>query len=160
MRYTDVDPIGIDVRHAFARVRTRTRRCSTVEPDPTQQSNPFVIQPITTSAIHDCKLSPRRYRALSVPFRIGTGIIFTITSTEGAALSNALLDMAFVLTIAYVGVLPLTSVIGLPRIGIDWDPTNYGLGTWLLLLIVALWYAAVFVIPLAFFAFILALPTG
>ena len=98
--------------------------------------------------------------ALSIPFGIGTGIIFTTTSTQGAALSNALLDMAFVLTIAYVGVLPLTSVIGLPRVGIDWDPTNYGLGTWLLLVGAALWYSAVFVVPLAFFAFVLALPTG
>ena len=98
--------------------------------------------------------------ALSIPFVIGTGIVFTTTSTEGAALSNALLNMTFVLTIAYVGMLPLTSVVGLPWIGIDWDPTNYGLGTWLLLVCVVLWYAAVFVIPLAFFAFILALPTG
>lgn len=97
---------------------------------------------------------------LSIPFVIGTGIVFTTTSTEGAALSNALLNMAFVLTIAYMGVLPLTSVVGLPRIGLDWDPTNYGLSTWLLLVCVVLWYAAVFVIPLAFFAFILALPTG
>ena len=98
--------------------------------------------------------------ALSIPFVIGTGIVFTTTSTEGAALSNALLNMTFVLTIAYVGMLPLTSVVGLPRIGIDWDPTNYGLGTWLLLVSVVLWYAAVFVIPLVFFAIILALPTG
>jgi hypothetical protein len=98
--------------------------------------------------------------ALSLPFVIGTGIVFTTTSTEGAAVSNALLNMTFVLTIAYVGVLPLTSVVGLPRIGIDWDPTNYGFSTWLLLVCVVLWYAAVFVIPLAFFAFILALPTG
>ena len=97
---------------------------------------------------------------LSIPFVIGTGIVFTTTSTEGAALSNALLNMTFVLTIAYVGVLPLTFVVGLPRIGLDWDPTNYGLSTWLLLVCVVLWYAAVFVIPLAFFAFILALPTG
>jgi hypothetical protein len=97
---------------------------------------------------------------LSIPFVIGTGIVFTTTSTEGAAVSNALLNMTFVLTIAYVGVLPLTSVVGLPRIGIDWDLTNYGLSTWLLLVCVVLWHAAVFVIPLAFFAFILALPTG
>jgi hypothetical protein len=85
----------------------------------------------------------------------GPGIVFTTTSTEGAALSNALLNMTFVLTIAYVGVLPLTSVVGLPRLGLDWDPTNYGLSTWLLLVCVVFWYAAVFVVPLAFFAFIL-----
>jgi len=98
--------------------------------------------------------------ALSIPFVIGTGIVFTTTSTEGAALSNALLNMTFLLTLAYVGVLPPTSIVGLPRFGLDWDPTNYGLGTWVLLVVAVLWYAAVFVIPLAFFAFILALPTG
>jgi hypothetical protein len=98
--------------------------------------------------------------ALSIPFVIGTGVVFTTTSTEDAVLSNTLLDLAFGLTIAYVSVLPLTAVVGLPRLGLDWDPTDYGLGTWLLLVVVVLWYAAVFVIPLALFAFILALPTG
>jgi hypothetical protein len=68
--------------------------------------------------------------------------------------------MAFVLTIAYVVVLPVVASVGLPRVGIDWDPTNYGLGTWLLLVGAALWYSAIFVVPLAFFAFVLALPTG
>jgi hypothetical protein len=97
---------------------------------------------------------------LSVPFVIGTGIILTTTSTGGAALSNALLNMAFVVTIGYVVVLPVAASVGLPRVGIDWDPTNYGLGTWLLLVGAALWYSAVFVVPLAFFALVLALPTG
>ncbi|WP_277543183.1 hypothetical protein [Haloarcula laminariae] len=97
---------------------------------------------------------------LSIPFIIGTGVVFSTTSTEGAALSNALLNMVFVLTLVYVVVLPVTAVVGLPRISLDWDPTNYGFGTWLLLVGVVLWYAAVFVIPLVFFAFILALPTG
>ena len=97
---------------------------------------------------------------LSIPFVIGTGVVFSTTSTEGAALSNALLNMVVVLTIAYVIVLPLTAVVGLPRINLDWDPTNYGLGTWLLLVGMVLWYATVFALPLAFFAFILALPTG
>ena len=98
--------------------------------------------------------------ALSIPFVIGTGIILTTTSTDGAALSNGLLNMAFVVTIAYVVVLPVAASGGLPRVGIDWDPTNYGLGTWLLLVGAALWYSAIFVVPLAFFAFVLALPTG
>jgi len=97
---------------------------------------------------------------LSIPFIVGTGVVFLTTSTEGAAFSNALLNMVFVLTLAYVVVLPVTAVVGLPRTCLDWDPTNYGLGTWLLLVGMVLWYAAVFAIPLAFFAFILALPTG
>jgi hypothetical protein len=97
---------------------------------------------------------------LSIPFVIGTGLVFATTSTDGAALSNALLNVAFGLSIAYVVGLPLIASVGLPRIGIDWDPTDYGLGTWLLLVCATLWYAAVFVVPLAFFAFVLALPTG
>ena len=97
---------------------------------------------------------------LSLPFVIGTGFILMTRSMDGAALSNALLNMAFVVTIAYVVVLPVAASVGLPRIGLDWDPTNYGFGTWLLLGGAALWYAVVFVVPLAFFAIVLALPTG
>jgi hypothetical protein len=98
--------------------------------------------------------------ALSIPFVVGTGIVSTTASTEGAAFSNALLNLVFGLTIVYVIVLPLAACVGLPKIGLDWVPTNYGVGTWLLLVGVVVWYAAVFVVPLAFFAFILALPTG
>jgi hypothetical protein len=65
-----------------------------------------------------------------------------------------------VLTITYVIVLPLVAGVGLPRIGLDWDPTNYGLGTWLLLIGAVLWYAAIFAVPLMFAAFVFALPTG
>ena len=38
--------------------------------------------------------------------------------------------------------------------------TDYGVGTWLLLGGASLWYAVVFVVPLALFAIALALPTG
>jgi hypothetical protein len=97
---------------------------------------------------------------LSLPFVIGTGTVLATASTEGAALSNALLNVAFGLTIAYAVGLPVVACVGLPRVGLDWDPTSYGFGTWLLLVVAALWYTAVFVVPLALFAFILALPTG
>lgn len=97
---------------------------------------------------------------LSLPFLLGTTVVFTTTSTEGAALSNALLDTALQLAIAYVVALPLTAGLGLPRIGVDWDPTGYSFSTWLFLVVAAVWYAAVFVLPLALFAFILAIPTG
>lgn len=97
---------------------------------------------------------------LSLPFVIGTGFVFATMSMGGAGLSNALLNVVFLLTIAYVIVLPLVAGVGLPRIGLDWDPADYGVGTWLLLVGAMVWYAAVFVIPLAFFAFVLALPTG
>jgi hypothetical protein len=97
---------------------------------------------------------------LSIPFVIGTGISLTTASAEGAALSNSLLNLVVVLTITYVIVLPLVAGVGLPRIGLDWEPTNYALGTWLLLIGAVLWYAAIFAVPLMFAAFVFALPTG
>ena len=96
---------------------------------------------------------------LSLPFVIGTGVVLATRSTEGAAFSNTLLGMVFGLAIAYVIALPLIAGVGLPRLGLDWDPTDYGVGTWLLLVGAALWYATVFVVPLALFAIVLALPT-
>jgi hypothetical protein len=90
----------------------------------------------------------------------GTAIIFTTTRTEDAVLSNTLLNMAFLLTVAYLVVLPLAATVGLPRIGVDWDPTDYGFGTWIVLVVAVLWYATVFVIPLAIIAFVFALPSG
>lgn len=97
---------------------------------------------------------------LSLPFVIGTGVVFATTSTEGAALSNALLNVASGLTVVYVIALPIVASIGLPRYGLDWDPTEYGIGTGLLLVAATLWYAAVFVVPLVIFAIVLAVPTG
>lgn len=98
--------------------------------------------------------------SLSLPFLLGTTVVVTTTSAEGAALSNALLDTAFKLVIGYIVALPLTAGVGLPRGGVDWDPTGYGFSTWLLLIVATIWYVAVFVIPLALFAFVLAIPTG
>jgi hypothetical protein len=97
---------------------------------------------------------------LSVPFVIGTGVVLMTTSTAAAALSNALLNLAFALTIVYVVSLPLAAGVGLPRLGRDWDPTDYGAGTWLLLVVATVWYTGVFSVPLAFAAVVFALPTG
>jgi hypothetical protein len=97
---------------------------------------------------------------LSVPFLGGTAAVLATTGTEGAALSNAILDTAFRLTVGYVVALPLIAGVGLPRLGVDWDPTGYGLSTWSFLVVAAVWYATVFAVPLALFAFVLALPTG
>jgi hypothetical protein len=97
---------------------------------------------------------------LSVPFHVGSGIVFATTSTEGAALSNALLNVTLALAVSYVIVLPLVAGVGLPRIGIDWDSTGYGASTWATLVGSTLMYVTVFVLPLSFLAFVLALPTG
>jgi len=114
------------------------------------------LPPIRSTIVNYCLVS----LALSIPFVVGTTIVFTTTSTEGADLSNTLLNMAVLLAATYGIVLPLAAGFGLPRLGIDWDPTGYGPGTWLLLVGAVLWYIVVFVVPLAFFAFVLALPTG
>lgn len=97
--------------------------------------------------------------ALSVPFVVGSGYVLATAPTEGAALSNALLDLVLALSIGYVVGLPALSAVGLPRIGVDWDPNEYGLGTWALLVLGALWYAALFAVPLFLVAVVFALPT-
>lgn len=97
---------------------------------------------------------------LSLPFVVGTGVALATTSPESAGLSNALLNVAVLLAVAYSVALPIVAGVGLPRLGLDWDPTGYGAGTWLLLVLAALWYVAVFVLPLVLFALVLAIPTG
>lgn len=74
-------------------------------------------------------------------------------------MANALLDVILPITALYVIGLPIASVEGLPRLGIDWDETGYEPSTWVLLIAGAGWYAAIFAIPLFLISLILALPT-
>lgn len=97
---------------------------------------------------------------LSLPYLVGT--VWAITATKGgtgATMANALLDVILPITALYVIGLPIASVEGLPRLGIDWDETGYEPSTWVLLIAGAGWYAAIFAIPLFLIALILALPT-
>lgn len=97
---------------------------------------------------------------LSVPFLAGT--TWAITSTaeaSGGAMANALLTVLFTVSATYVIGIPVATIEGLPRVGIDWDPTGYEAATWLLLIAGAAWYAALFAVPLFLIALVLALPT-
>ncbi|GAB6880083.1 hypothetical protein JCM17823_23570 [Halorubrum gandharaense] len=96
---------------------------------------------------------------LSLPFIIGVGI-GVAGSTQSVDTANTLLNVAFGLAILYLIGLPVGAVVGLPRVGIDWDQTGYGLSTWLVVVMATLWYVAVFLLPIVFFGFLLALPTG
>lgn len=100
----------------------------------------------------------------SLPFVVGA-LIALVTSDVAAAdggiqLSNRLFTLSLALSVAYTAGLPLVGVIGLPRAGVDWDPTGYGASTWLILAAGGAWYAFVFALPLVAFALVLGLPGG
>lgn len=87
-----------------------------------------------------------------------TGVDAGRGPARGAAMANSLLDVLVGLSLAYVAAVPLLAGLGLPRAGVDWDPTGYGPGTWALLLGFGAWYAAVFAVPLFVVAVVLAFP--
>ncbi|WP_018256926.1 hypothetical protein [Halomicrobium katesii] len=74
-------------------------------------------------------------------------------------MSNSLIDVAVVGTIGYAVGLPSVAALGLPRAGLDWDPTGYGASTWLLLAVGGVWYSLVFAVPLVLLGVVFALPT-
>lgn len=97
----------------------------------------------------------------AVPFLAGLLAVAAGTGIEdGTVFANTLLQVLTVIGAAYVGGVPAVGAVGLPRFGIDWDPTGYGAGTWLLLAASGLWYALLFVVPLGILSLFVALPTG
>ena len=97
----------------------------------------------------------------AVPFLAAlVGVAAETGIEDGAMFANTLLQVLSVIGIGYVGGAPVAGVVGLPRAGIDWDPTGYGVGTWLLLAVGGLWYALLFVVPLGILSLFVALPTG
>jgi len=97
---------------------------------------------------------------LSVPYLVGVVLTVARAAEAGPAWSSG-----FLLTALLGGVLagllaPTVAVFGLPRLGLDWDQTGYGVGTWLLLGGAGLWYAVVAAVPLAALAVGMALPGG
>ena len=96
---------------------------------------------------------------ISLPFVIGVGL-GVAGSTQSVDVANALLNVAFGVAILYLIGLPVSAIVGLPRAGIDWDQTGYGLSTWFVVVVATLWYVVVFVLPIVLFGFLLALPTG
>ncbi|ADI73287.1 conserved hypothetical protein [Methanohalobium evestigatum Z-7303] len=96
----------------------------------------------------------------SLPYIIGFLVILAVGDVDNTQVSNSLITMSLLLFMVYTIGLPFIGVILLPRIGVDWDPHNYSVSTWILLAAGGAWYAILFTIPLAAFAFLLALPTG
>jgi len=100
----------------------------------------------------------------SLPFVAGLlAVLATGASNDpqtGAQLSNGLVNVAVAGTVGYAAGLPIVAVLGLPRAGIDWDPSGYGVSTWLLLAVGGLWYALVFAVPLVLLGIVFALPGG
>jgi hypothetical protein len=98
----------------------------------------------------------------SLPYTLGVGLLLVqfgqSSSSAGAVLAESLFGLIAVLSLVYVVVVPTVAVLVLPEVGYDWDPAEYSLATWALLIGVSAWYDAVLAVPLAFAAFFLALP--
>lgn len=97
---------------------------------------------------------------LSVPYVAGVGLTVARAGEAGPAWSSGFLSTALLGGVLVGLVAPATAVAGLPRFGVDWDPTGYGPSTWLLLGAAGLWYAVVAAVPLAALAVGMALPGG
>ncbi|MDB2274919.1 hypothetical protein PM022_10220 [Halorubrum ezzemoulense] len=97
---------------------------------------------------------------LSVPYLVGVGLTVARAGEAGPAWSSGFLSTALLGGVLVGLVAPSAAVAGLPRFGVDWDPTGYGVGTWLLLGAAGLWYAVVAAVPLAALAVGMALPGG
>ncbi|PAU83319.1 hypothetical protein CK500_11045 [Halorubrum salipaludis] len=98
--------------------------------------------------------------ALSVPYLAGVLLTVGFVDSAGAAWSNALVETALVGGALTAVAAPAVAVFGLPRLGVDWDPTGYGVSTWVLLVAAGLWYAVVAAVPLFALAVVFGLPGG
>ena len=97
---------------------------------------------------------------LSVPYLAGVVLTVARAAEAGPAWSSGFLLTALLGAVAVGLVAPAVAVLGLPRLGLDWDPTGYGPSTWLLAVGGGLWYAVVAAVPLAALAVGMALPGG
>ncbi|QAU13871.1 hypothetical protein EKH57_14725 [Halorubrum sp. BOL3-1] len=97
---------------------------------------------------------------LSVPYIAGVALTVALVDSAGPGWSEGFLDTALFGGVIAGLVAPALAVLGLPRLGIDWDPTGYGPGTWGVLVAAGLWYAVVAAVPLVALAVGMALPGG
>jgi len=97
---------------------------------------------------------------LSVPYLAGLLLTVGLVDSAGPGWSEGFLDTALFGGVLVGFVAPALAALGLPRLGVDWDPTGYGPGTWGLLLAAGLWYALVAAVPLVALAIGMALPGG
>jgi hypothetical protein len=97
--------------------------------------------------------------SLSVPFILGVIAAFRF-DTLRTPVYDVLTQVASLVSLGYIAVLPVAATFGLPRYGIDWDPTGYGIKTWGVMLLSTLWYVTWLILPLLLISALLALPTG
>ncbi|WP_144796776.1 hypothetical protein [Halorubrum depositum] len=98
--------------------------------------------------------------ALSVPYLVGVVLTVWLVDSAGPGWSEGFLDTALFGGVLVGFVAPAVAGAGLPRLGVDWDPTGYGPGTWALLVAAGVWYAVVAAVPLVALAVGMALPGG
>jgi hypothetical protein len=96
----------------------------------------------------------------SLPYVLGSVAVIAIVPSEGAALSNAILTLVQYLGVAYVFLVPTVAVLGLPRLGVAWDPPGSHIASWFLLAFGGLWYTLTFAVPMSLLAVLLASPGG
>ena len=90
---------------------------------------------------------------------VGFGLLLGNLPDDSAAGANLLLDGVVAAALVLVAVGWAGPTLVAPRLGYDWDPTGYGLGTHALVLAGAVWYAAVLLTPFFLLSLVMALPT-
>lgn len=86
---------------------------------------------------------------LSVPWvvALGWGLAEVGSQVGATASGDPLIGVALQLAGLYVVGLPVAAGAGLPGLGVDWDPADYGPWTWVALVAASAWYAAIFTVP-------------
>jgi hypothetical protein len=97
--------------------------------------------------------------SLSLPFVVAVVAVFGFDGWQ-RPVYDVLTQVASLLSLSYIVVLPIAATVALPRYGIDWDPTGYGIRTWVVMLLSTLWYMIWFILPIMLISALLALPTG
>ena len=97
---------------------------------------------------------------LSVPYLVGVVLTVWLVDSAGPGWSEGFLNTALFGGVLVGFVAPTVAAAGLPRLGVDWDPTGYGVSTWAVLVAAGLWYAVVAAVPLVALAVGMALPGG
>lgn len=89
----------------------------------------------------------------AVPYLLGLLGALAVTET-----GSTLFTVVVIVSGSYLVAIPLLGAVVLPRVGVDWDSTGYGISTWALLLAGAVWYTTLFAVPLTIISIIFSLP--